>query len=63
MSEHENITRSVDDLDLGPTYFASDGQWGYEFARPRISEGRMPAVDASDDTRACFFRAGKLVLY
>ena len=40
---------SIDDLDSGPTFFASDGQWGYEFARPLIREGRMPAVDASDE--------------
>jgi len=40
---------SLEDLDTQKAAFASDGRWGYDFARPRIRAGRMPAVDAPDE--------------
>jgi FtsX-like permease family len=40
---------SLTELDTGPTAFASDGRWAYEFARPLVTDGRVPDPDAPDE--------------
>ena len=40
---------SFEELDTGATVFAGDGRWGYAFARPLVTEGRMPDPEAVDE--------------